>query len=167
MATEEDIGKHKVEVTAIRIAKVNAAVSLTMFNESIDVINVNEILGKADVVLDGLDNFTTRRIVAAACCDLNIPFIHGAIAGFYGQIMTIFPGDQGIVAVCGSSTSAETSGIEAIMGNLPATPSAVAAWQVQEVIKIITGIGHPIRHRLLLLDFENNKVDDLPLPEAQ
>jgi molybdopterin/thiamine biosynthesis adenylyltransferase len=28
----------------------------------------------------------------------------------------------------------------------------IASWQVQEVLKIITGIGKPIRNHLLMLD---------------
>jgi molybdopterin/thiamine biosynthesis adenylyltransferase len=56
------------------------------------------------VVLNGLDNFMTRQIVADACNKLKIPFVHGAIAGFcgqldfldntYDQILLSFPADQ-------------------------------------------------------------------------
>jgi len=53
--------------------------------------------------LDGLDTLKTRRIVVQACNELKIPFVHGAIAGFSGQLMTIFPGDKGLDAICGSS----------------------------------------------------------------
>ena len=55
-------------------------------------------------MLDGLDNFMTRQIVADACNKLKIPFVHGAIAGFCGQldfldntfdqILLSFPADQ-------------------------------------------------------------------------
>lgn len=163
MTTEEDIGKPKVEVTANRIGKINSAITLTLIHESIDAINVKIFIGKADVVIDALDNFTTRRVVADACCDLNIPFIHGAIAGFHGQVMTIFPGDKGIDAICGSRATADENGLEIFTGNPSATPSVIAAWQAQEAVKIITGIGSPIRHRLLMIDFENGTVDEVQL----
>jgi molybdopterin/thiamine biosynthesis adenylyltransferase len=163
MATENDIGKPKVEMTAARIGQINSAVIVTMLHESIDVINIKKMIDKADAVLDGLDNFATRRVVVDACRDLNIPFVHGAIAGFYGQVMTIYPGDKGIDAICGPSSANGSAGLEKIVGTPSATPFIIAAWQVQEAVKVITGIGQPIRHRLLLLDFESSIVDDVHL----
>jgi molybdopterin/thiamine biosynthesis adenylyltransferase len=114
-----------------------------------------------DVVIDGLDNLKTRRIVARACDELKIPFVHGAIAGFSGQLMTIFPGDKGLNAICGLSPN--ECGIETHTGNPAATAAVVAAWEVQEVIKIITGIGTPLRNRLIFLDFADGTFDEISL----
>jgi molybdopterin/thiamine biosynthesis adenylyltransferase len=163
MATEDNLGQSKVKAAAQRIGQVNAAIHVTVFHVSIDAINIKKMIGKTDIVIDGLDNIATRRVVANACRDLNIPFIHGAIAGFHGQMMTIFPGDKGLDALCSSSAMADQGGLEALMGNPSATPTAVAAWQVQEAVKVITGIGKPIRHRLMMLDFENGAVDEIHL----
>ena len=35
----------------------------------------------------------------------------------------------------------------------------VAAWEVQEVIKLLTGRGQPLRNRLLFMDSESGTVD--------
>jgi molybdopterin-synthase adenylyltransferase len=163
LATEDDLQKSKTSVAARRVKKINSAVTVTPVHKTIASANVKELIKNADVVIDGLDNLITRCIVADACRELEIPFVHGAIAGFSGQLMTIFPQDNGFEAVCRSSLNGDDRGIEMETGNPAATPAVIAAWQVQEAIKIITGIGHPIRNRLLFLDFSEGTVDEIAL----
>ena len=161
MATEGDLKKSKVKVAATRIKKINSAVTVTAVNKKIDSKNVKNLIKDAAVVIDGLDNLMTRQTVADACNKLKIPFVHGAIAGFNGQLMTIFPGDKGLSAICGPCTDENACGIEAQTGNPAATPAVIAAWEVQEAIKIITGIGNPIRNRLIFLDFADGTFDEI------
>lgn len=161
MATEGDLKKSKVKVAATRIKKINSAVTVTAVNKKIDSKNVKNLIKDAAVVIDGLDNLMTRQTVADACNKLKIPFVHGAIAGFNGQLMTIFPGDKGLSAICGPCTDENACGIEAHTGNPAATPAVIAAWEVQEAIKIITGIGNPIRNRLIFLDFADGTFDEI------
>ncbi len=163
IATEGDLKKSKVKVAAARVKKINSAVVVSTVNKTINSKNIKKLIIDAGVVLDGLDNLKTRRIVADACNKLKIPFVHGAIAGFSGQLMTIFPGDKGFNAVCGSSLRGNACGIEEQTGNPAATPAVIAAWEVQEAIKIITRIGSPIRNRLIFLDFADGTFDEISL----
>ncbi len=165
IATESDLNKSKVKVAAARVKEINSAVAVCAINKTINSRNIKKLIMTASVVLDGLDSLKTRRIVANACNELNIPFVHGAIAGFSGQLMTIFPGDKGIDAICGLSADNDERGIETHTGNLTATPAAIAAWEVQEAVKIITGIGNPIRNRLIFLDFAGGTCDEISLYE--
>ena len=161
MATESDLNKSKVKIAAARVKKINSAVKVCAINKTIDSRNIKIIITNANVVLDGLDNMKTRQIVARTCDEFRIPFVHGAIAGFSGQLMTIFPGDKGLNAICGSSPNG--CGIETQTGNPAATAAVVAAWEVQEAIKIITGIGTPLRNRLIFLDFFEGTFDEISL----
>ena len=161
MATEGDLKKSKVKVAAARIKKINSAVIVTAVNKKIDSRNVKNLIKDAGVVIDGLDNLMTRQTVADACNKLKIPFVHGAIAGWCGELLTIFPGDKGLNAICGLSADENECGIEAQTGNPAATPAIIAAWEVQEAIKIITGIGNPIRNRLIFLDFAAGTFDEI------
>jgi molybdopterin/thiamine biosynthesis adenylyltransferase len=81
--------------------------------------------------------------------------VHGSIAGFLGQVTTIFPGDLGLHALYGDGDQLPQQGLEAELGTPAATPMAVAAWQAQEVVKVLTGRGDPLRHRLLVIDMES------------
>ena len=163
IATEENLGKSKVKAAADRVKKINSAVVVTPINKTINSQTITRFIRNAGVVLDGLDNFMTRQIVANACNKLKIPFVHGAIAGFCGQMMTILPGDKEFKAICDISGTESGCGVETFTGNPAATPAIIAAWEVQEAIKIITGIGDLIRDRLIFLDFLDNTVDQISL----
>jgi molybdopterin/thiamine biosynthesis adenylyltransferase len=163
LATESDLRKSKVNVAAARVKKINSAVVISAVNKTIDSKNIKEIIIGAGVVLDGLDNLKTRRIVARACDELRIPFVHGAIAGFSGELMTIFPGDKGLNDIWALSVDENGCGIETYTGNPAATAAVIAAWEVQEAIKIITGIGTPVRNRLIFLDFADGTFDEISL----
>lgn len=163
LATEGDLRKSKVKVAAARVKKINSAVVVTPINKVIDSKNVQGLIKDAAVVMDGLDSLKIRRIVVDACVKLKIPFVHGAIAGWCGELMSVFPQDKGLNAVCGISADKNECGMETLTGNPAATPAVIAAWQTQEAIKIITGIGNPIRDRLLFLDFAEGIVDEITL----
>jgi len=163
IATESDLRKSKVKVAAARVKKINSAVLISAVNKTINSKNIKEMVIDASVVLDGLDNLKTRRIVACACDELKIPFVHGAIAGFSGELMTIFPGDKGLNDIWDLSADENGCGIETYTGNPAATAAVIAAWEVQEAIKIITGIGTPVRNRLIFLDFADGTFDEISL----
>jgi molybdopterin/thiamine biosynthesis adenylyltransferase len=159
MSTEKNLGKHKALVAAERVAKVNSAVTVTTYMEKLTKENARRLLRGARVVADGLDNLPSRFAAESACRNLGIPFVHGTIAGFCGQLATIFPEDAGLCCIYGSSERFSEQGIEVKIGNPSATPAIIAAWQVQEIVKIITGIGKPLRNCLLLLDMMEGVVD--------
>lgn len=151
LSTERNIGRHKAKVAAIRVRRINSAVTVTAFTQRLTTDNASRLLRGADVVLDALDNLPSRLIVERACRQLKVPFIHGSIAGFCGQLMTIYPGDPGLQAIYSAANPPET-GIETRLGNPATTPAIIAALEVQEAVKIITGIGEPVRNRLLIFD---------------
>jgi molybdopterin-synthase adenylyltransferase len=166
ISLESNLRQSKVRVAAARVDKINSATVVTAINKTISSLNVEKIIKNSAVVLDGLDSLADRMIVANACNKMKIPFVHGAIAGFSGQLMTIFPGDKGLSAICGPCTDENQCGVETLTGNPAATAAIVAAWEVQEAVKIITGIGEPIRNRLLFLDFAGGVIDEIPLASS-
>lgn len=163
MSTEEALGECKAMIAARRVKKINSAVTVTPVEERLSRANARKLLKGAMVVADGMDNLPSRFAVEEACRDLGIPFVYGAIAGFGGQLMTIFPEDVGLSSVYGPSGNLAERGIEVQVGNPSATPAMIAAWQVQEVVKIITGIGKPLRNHLLMLDGEEGVVDKIEI----
>jgi molybdopterin/thiamine biosynthesis adenylyltransferase len=165
LATESDLHRSKVKVAGERVKKINSAVRVTPLRKFIDAANVMEFISGANVVMDGLDSLATRLLVAGACQELKIPFVHGAIAGFSGQLMTVYPGDKGLTAIYGPDLDNASHGLEIFTGNPPATAALIASWEVQEAVKIITGAGTPLRNRLLFLDFAQGSFEEIPLRE--
>lgn len=160
LATEANLGQPKAEFAVTRVAQINAATEVIAHKVWADATNFPDLLASAAVAVDALDTLPARLALQQAAAQLGIPLVHGAIAGYIGQVMTIFPGDPGLLALYGKGQVPQR-GIETRWGNPAATPMMVAAWQIQEVVKLIVGRGEPLRHRLLLLDAESGTVDIL------
>ena len=47
-----------------------------------------------DLVLDGTDNFDTRRFVAEACARARVPLVSGAVSMWDGQVTVFMPGGR-------------------------------------------------------------------------
>lgn len=167
LATEANLGASKVEAAGLRVAAINSAVEVVSHAVEATSENLLSLLASADMVVDAVDRLPMRIILQEAAQQRGIPLVHGAIGGMLGQVMTILPGDEGLYALYGREEIPE-QGIEAELGCPAATPMMVAAWQAQEVMKLLTGIGKPLRHRLLLLDAAAGTVDVIHLsPEKR
>jgi molybdopterin-synthase adenylyltransferase len=153
LCAEDNLGEHKTDAARDRVARVNSAVETTIHPVMADEASMREMLAGADVVVDALDTLPTRLILQKVAQELAIPMVHGAIGGYIGQVMTVFPGDEGLYAIYGHGDVPER-GIEVQLGNPAGTPMMVASWQVQEVVKLLLGVGKPLRNRILFMDAE-------------
>jgi molybdopterin/thiamine biosynthesis adenylyltransferase len=156
--TERDLGRPKVEAARQRVAEVNAAVDVVTHHLRVGQEEMVRLLRGADVLVDALDSLPSRLDLQRAARILAVPLVHGAIAGYVAQVMTILPEDAGLLGLYGGERVPER-GVEVQWGNPAATPMMAASWQVQEVVKLITRRGDPLRHRLLFMDSEIGTVD--------
>ncbi len=148
------LGQAKVAAAVERVAEINPAVTALPHRAAFSTANGRELLAGADVVLDGLDNVLVRRELAATCRDLGVPWVHGAIAGWYGQVAVQLPGEDLSPLL---RPTAQGKGVETALGNPSFTPATVASLEVAEVTKVLLGRGTPLSGRVLvvnLLDME-------------
>ena len=162
-SSEENIGARKVEAARQSVSRINAATQVEVFDGFVKETEISSLLQGVQVAIDALDNMPSRFMLERACKEAKVPLVHGAVAGFSGQIMVIFPEDAGFQAIYGNAQNTPEKGIEIELGNLAGIVSAVASLQVQEVIKILTGIGRPFRNRLLFLDSLNGAAEIISL----
>jgi molybdopterin/thiamine biosynthesis adenylyltransferase len=162
LCSEGDLGHLKAEVARAKVAQINAAVEVIAHPEEATRENLPQLLEGAEVVVDALDRLPSRLMLQEVAQKMDIPMVHGAIAGYVGQVMTIFPGDGGLRALYGGG-SLPQQGIEVQLGCPAATPMMVAAWQVQEVLKILLGRGQPLRHKMLFMDAESGTIEVLEI----
>ena len=163
LSTETNLGQSKTEVAVKRVKEINSSIEITGHSVFIDSDNVKKIIKGADVVVDALDNLPSRFMLQKACRELKIPLIHGAIAGFNGQLTTIFPEDKGLELIYGSNKDLPEHGSEAELGAPTITPALIASLEAQEVIKILLKRGKLFRNKLLYLDIEDGTVEILNL----
>jgi molybdopterin/thiamine biosynthesis adenylyltransferase len=157
------LGKAKAEVAASQLMDINPGVRVTAHRARVTDASAEEILAGTDAAVDALDNIRDRFVLQAATGRLGIPLVHGAIAGFEGQLMTIFPGDPGLKAVYGDQAvrGKDPRSPEALLGVPTITPAFVAALQAMEVLKILLKRGELFRHTLVHLDLERGELDRL------
>jgi len=162
LCAEDDLGLLKAEAARTHVAQINAAVEVVVHSEEATRENLSRLLEGAEVVVDALDRLPSRLMLQEVAQKMGIPMVHGAIAGYSGQVMTIFPGDGGLRALFGGG-SVPQQGLEVQLGCPAATPMMVAAWQVQEVLKILLGRGQLLRHKILFMDAEAGTVEFLEI----
>lgn len=160
--TELTLGRAKAECLAERVGEVNSAVAAVAHVAWLRADNAAELLSGAAVVVDALDTLPARMILSQAARELGAPLVHGAIGGYTGQLTTILPGGVGLEALYGSGPLPER-GVEAQLGNPAATPMMIAAWQIHEVIKLLTGQGMALTGRLLVMDAEFGEMTEIQL----
>ncbi len=161
LSSVPDIGRPKSEVAARILQDVNPGVNVRIHRKRLDGTNARKILSGSHVAVDALDNVSDRFNLQRAARSLGIPLVHGAVAGFEGQLMTIFPDDKGFSLLYGSAeteTNREKSP-EALLGVPAVTPSFVATLEAMEVIKILLGRGKPFRNVMVHVDLEGGEMN--------
>lgn len=156
LSTETDIGQSKALTACKRMAKVNSEIKVTPVYGFLTEDNCEEIIKEHDIVVDALDNMTARRLLEKTCEKLNLPMVHGAIAGWYGQVSTILPGDRTLEKIYPSDSN---KGAEVQLGNPSFTPGLVASIEVSEVIKVLLCKGNILSKKLLTIDLLMHEYD--------
>lgn len=163
LSSEANIGEGKAAAAAERAARINSAVEVSPRRAFVDDTNADSLLAGCDLVIDALDHIPSRLVLQRAAARLKVPFIHGAIAGFAGEVMTVLPGDPGLEALYGEAGGAPEKGIEVALGTPPPTPVTVAAIEAAEAVKAVTGVGELIRNRVLFIDLATGGCSSLDL----
>lgn len=158
-ATEENIGEPKAAAAAARVGRVNSSVIVECHEIFINESNGLNIISPAGVVLDALDNNVGRREVFGLCRRLGIPFVHGAVAGFFGQAAVLRPQDRPLWEIA----DAPDRGIELTTGNPPFIPPLIASVQAAEALKILAGLEGQLEHTLLWFDLGRGDMQRLRL----
>ena len=148
------VGHPKVESAVKTLSSFNPDLKLVPFEERLSSRNVERIFSDFDIIVDGSDNFPTRYLVNDACVKLGKPCVHGSVFRFEGQVSVFDPSDEAPCYRClypePPPPSLAPSCAEA--GVLGVLPGVIGLLEAIETIKLITGIGSPLKGRLLTFD---------------
>lgn len=128
------IGQRKTEVTQRRVEATNDAVEFHSFFSKVEDLE-DGVYDGVDLIFDCLDTIPSRLYLEGVGERLDIPIVHGAIGGWYGQMAIVWPGSKLLSNVYGT----RREGIEKMLGNPPFTPALVATFMVSEGIKLLLG----------------------------
>jgi len=147
------IGERKVDSAKKTLTALNPDVDVVTYDLRLGADNILDILPGYDVVVDGADNFPSRYLLNDASVKLGIPVVHGSIFRFEGQI-TVFDPRQGPTYrdMLPEAPPPEFAPSCAEAGVLGVLPGIVGSIQALEAIKLLLGIGEPLRGRLVAFD---------------
>ena len=148
-----DVGHLKAESARDSIREINPYVEVVLHTERLDSDNALQIFERYDLIVDGTDNFATRYLVNDAAVLLGKPYVWGSIYRFDGQA-SVFWAEHGPCYRClypeppppGMVPSCAEGGVLGVLC------ASIGSIQVNEAIKVITGIGDPLVGRLMIYD---------------
>jgi molybdopterin/thiamine biosynthesis adenylyltransferase/rhodanese-related sulfurtransferase len=150
---QSDVGRSKAESARDSIQEINPYVNVIVHKERLESDNAMQIFADYDLIVDGTDNFATRYLVNDACVLLGKPYVWGSIYRFDGQA-SVFWAEYGPCYRClypeppppGMVPSCAEGGVLGVLC------ASIGSIQVNEAIKVITGIGEPLAGRLMIYD---------------
>ncbi len=151
------IGQSKVSSAEQTLLGLNPRISVEPVERRLDASNASELLGGADVVIDGSDNFATRYVVNEACLGLALPWVYGAVERFRGQVSVFDAGRRRGIAPCYRCLFPEPPAAEdapncSEAGVLGVLPGVIGLLQATETLKLLLDIGEPLSGRVLNFD---------------
>jgi adenylyltransferase/sulfurtransferase len=140
-----------------KISGFNSAITVESSVSDLRPENIASLLGGAQLVMDGTDNFETRYLINDYCVQNSIPWIYTAAVGSYAATMNILPGATACVRClfpqppAGMLETCDTAGILNSAVNLAASIAST------EAIKLLIGSTTSLRRTLLSHDLWLNQ----------
>ena len=160
MFTEDDAANRlpKSIACANHLSEINSEINVEPEIADVNYSNIERLIDQCDVVLDGTDNFATRYLINDACVKHNVNWIYGAAVGSYGVTMTIRPNQTPCLRcvfpeapAVASAPTCDTAGVIMPIINI------VAAVQVSEALKLLTGQEKELHKSLMQFDVWRNE----------
>lgn len=151
--TTADLDYPKVEVAAVRLEKLNPLVKAEPIPENVHAGNVDRLVAGVDIVVDGLDNMATRYLINRACVKQKIPYVFGAAVGMEGNLSVFAPPETPCLECVLPNLSDNDLLTCDTRGVLGVTTGMIGAMQAFEAIKMLVGIGAPLKSKLMICDF--------------
>jgi molybdopterin/thiamine biosynthesis adenylyltransferase len=156
----EDVGKPKAEVLSAFIKKRAPFTEVSFTNKPITKNNVFELIENVDIIVDGTDSLPIKYLLNDACVIKKKPLVYGSLYKFDGYVATF-----NIVQKDGSYSANLRDAFPEMATDIPNCEEAgtlnsivgiIATHQVNEVLKLITGIGEPLTNQLLVYNSLQN-----------
>ena len=152
-----DVGRPKAATAAAALAALGPATSVLPVAERLDAGNADRLVSGYDVVLDGSDDYRTRRAAHDAALAAGIPYVWGSALGWDGQV-TVFaparPGSRGarLEDLFPPGSEVDPADSCAAAGVFGPVCAAIGALMAAEALKLVLGAGDPLIGRLAVLD---------------
>ena len=161
--TAARVGQAKVQSAATAMGEINPTVQVETHVRRADAQLLEELVPKAQVVIDCSDNFATRQLVNAACVRHGRPLVAGAAIRFDGQLSVYDTrSDASPCYACLFPADAHFEETRcAVLGVFAPVVGTIGVLQAGEALKLLAGVGEPLAGRLLMFDGRTTSFDTL------
>jgi molybdopterin-synthase adenylyltransferase len=150
----ERVGRPKAESARDAIAAINPEVLVRPIVMKVDAQALDELVPRADIVIDCCDNFATRQAINRACFAHGKPLVSGAAIRFDGQLSVFDP--RRADSPCYACVFPPDQEFEetrcAVMGVFAPIVGIIGAMQASEALRLLAGVGTSLAGRLQMLD---------------
>ena len=162
--TTQDLKKFKAANAKEKLKALNPHVKVVAYKERFGAANAAKLLKEYDLIIDGTDNFPTRYVINDACVLAKKPFVFGGILRFEGQV-SVFGLSGGPCYRCFFEEPPKADEVPscAEAGVLGILPGIIGLLQSNEAVKLLCGIGSPLKGRLLIFDALNTHFREVTL----
>ncbi|MFW9778569.1 MAG: ThiF family adenylyltransferase [Candidatus Heimdallarchaeota archaeon] len=162
--THSDLERAKVEVAAERLRGIHPSIVIDSHATHVNEANADEILRDIDIVIDGLDNFETRRVLNQVCLKKGIPFIFCGVSARSGNLTTFNLNRDSPCLSC-IYHGVDDVDVEScdITGIHPALLPIITGLQVYEAVEIIIGNKSNLNGSLLFVDLPQMTFDHISI----
>lgn len=156
---EDTLSRSKVFATKEMVSKINCLVEVEALEEPLSPVH----FGNVSLVIDGLDNPEDRIRAEEEARRRGIPFVHGAVRGWWGQVTTVMPQDTPRLASIYAGFEEEAEKREEEIGTLVPVVSLIASIQIHEAIRLATLKSPIYAGKLFYWDGETGTAMIMPL----
>ncbi len=159
------LGRSKAESAARLCRTINPLVKLEPCSDPVTESTLPSLIREMDVIVDALDNLPTRFLLQEAAKRRDIPYVHGAVAGWLGQLTTFLPDSPlNLSDIYGSRHERDPA--ERDLGVLGPTAAVIGSLQAMESLRILLGKPAAYADHLLYYDGETGSFHRVPLASS-
>lgn len=159
LSTAENIGQKKALAAAERVQAIDPSIEVTPVCEFLTEENAAALMEGADLVIDALDNASSRLVLEDAAANAGLTIVHGAICGWDLQVMLVPPG-SGLLHQLYPEDYAPSS-----KASLPVTPAACAAIEASVAIQYLLGQHTALDQNMLIGSLKDMSFDIIKFGE--
>ena len=147
-----------------RLRRINSSIQVRGVVADLEPENALELLIGADLILDGTDNFETRYLINDYAIMTGTPWVYGGAIGSYGVTMPVLPGRTACLRCLypeppsSAQPTCETAGV------LGAITALIAALQIGDALKILSGHAEKVRAMITTADLWNGGIREREQP---
>jgi molybdopterin-synthase adenylyltransferase len=155
LMTHDGVGTPRADMLRETLRRFNPDVELTVIAEDPSEGNIDDWVTRVDVICDCPPTFEERYALNRASVRHRKPMIEAAMNGLEAHLTVLVPGETACLQCIYPELSPEWCGSTfPVMG---AVSGALGCLAALEAVKVLTGLGKPLRGELLAFDTENHE----------